>query len=60
MIDTILRIIEKLVDYFTKKSEPKKVERTSERIDEGPTENVGDLTMIADKMLERLNKKRKK
>ncbi len=60
MIADILRaaaeLVRALTGLFRKKGSPP---TTSEQIDEEP-ESQGDLTMVASKMLELMNKRRKK
>ena len=58
-IKDILQLLKDILCWFRPQSTPvfKKPQETSEQIEE---EEVGELTMIADKMLERLNKKRNK
>jgi hypothetical protein len=59
----IVQLLSKIIDLFRKEPEPREKhidklrrQETSERIDE-EDEPVGELTMIADKILERLNNK---
>ena len=56
MIEQLLIFLNNLFSLFKKDVTPSV---TSERIEE-ESEETGDLTMIADKMLERLHKRRKK
>lgn len=60
-IKDILQIISDILHWLKPRSVPvfKKKQETSEQIEEDE-EEVGDLTMFADKMLERLHKKKKK